>query len=44
VRAPLLALRDEYYDAMAWDRQSGMLRRDRAAALGIDELLDGYLS
>ena len=44
VRVPLPLLRDEYHDAMHWDRASGKLTRARARELGIDDLLDGYLA
>jgi aldehyde:ferredoxin oxidoreductase len=44
VKVPLLELRRDYYEAMSWDVDSGNLARSRAAELGIDELLDGYLS
>jgi aldehyde:ferredoxin oxidoreductase len=43
VRAPLPVLRDDYHDAMKWNRDSGMLAAARARELGIDGLLDGYL-
>ncbi len=44
VRVALPVLRDDYHDAMAWDRASGQLSRARAKELGMDELLEGYLS
>jgi aldehyde:ferredoxin oxidoreductase len=43
VRVPLPVLRDQYHDAMHWNRDSGKLSRRRAHELGIDNLLDGYL-
>jgi aldehyde:ferredoxin oxidoreductase len=43
VRVPLLALRDDYFDAMRWDRTTGHLARRRAQELGIEALLEGYL-
>jgi len=44
VEVPLLALKGDYYQAMAWDAKSGHLARDRAEALGMTELLDGFLA
>ena len=44
VQAPLLELRRDYFQAMHWDPETGHLSRDRAEALGIDELLSGYLA
>jgi aldehyde:ferredoxin oxidoreductase len=43
-KPPLLALRRDYFAAMRWDPDTGHLARERAEALGIDDLLDGYLS
>jgi aldehyde:ferredoxin oxidoreductase len=43
VRVPLTVLRDDYHDAMRWNRDSGRLARSRARELGIDDLLDGFL-
>ena len=43
VRVPLPVLRDDYHDAMKWNRESGRLGAARARELGIDGLLDGYL-
>jgi aldehyde:ferredoxin oxidoreductase len=43
IEVPLLELRRDYYQAMSWDPETGHLARARAAELGIDELLDGYL-
>jgi len=43
VRVPLLDLRGDYYDAMGWNRETGALKRDRARALGLEELLDGFV-
>jgi aldehyde:ferredoxin oxidoreductase len=40
---PIERLRKDYSSAMGWNSESGRLSRARAAALGIDELLDGYL-
>jgi aldehyde:ferredoxin oxidoreductase len=44
IRVPLPVLRDEYLDAMRWDRDSGRLSAARARELGIDGLLEGYLT
>ncbi len=44
VRVPLIELRNDYYDAMKWDRQSGRLSKARAGELGLDSLLADYLS
>lgn len=44
VTVPLLALRRDYFDAMRWDPDSGHLSRERARALGIEALLEGYLA
>lgn len=41
--APLLELKKDFYDAMAWDQQTGQLRRERADALGLTGLLTGYV-
>ncbi|MFI5308312.1 MAG: aldehyde ferredoxin oxidoreductase family protein [Polyangiales bacterium] len=43
VRVPLLQMRDDYFDAMAWGRQSGLLSKARADKLGMSELLAGYV-
>jgi aldehyde:ferredoxin oxidoreductase len=43
VRVPLPVLRDDYYAAMQWNRDTGKLARKRAEALGIAPLLEGYL-
>jgi aldehyde:ferredoxin oxidoreductase len=43
VRVPLLQLRSDYYDAMGWSPATGRLRRERAEALGLGELLAGYV-
>ncbi len=43
VRVPLKVLRDDYYSAMQWNRDTGKLARARAEALGIAPLLEGYL-
>jgi len=43
VRVPLLQLRNDYYDAMGWNQLTGRLRRERADALGLTELLADYV-
>lgn len=43
VTVPLIQLRNDYYDAMGWNRETGRLRRDRADKLGLSELLSGYV-
>jgi aldehyde:ferredoxin oxidoreductase len=43
VRVPLLQLRDDYFDAMGWNRSTGLLSRQRADKLGLTELLAGYV-
>jgi aldehyde:ferredoxin oxidoreductase len=43
VRVPLLQLRNDYYAAMGWNPSTGRLRRERADALGLSELLGGYV-
>jgi aldehyde:ferredoxin oxidoreductase len=43
VTVPLLELRRDYYQAMGWNPETGRLHRDRAAALGVDELLADYV-
>jgi aldehyde:ferredoxin oxidoreductase len=43
IRVPLPVLRDDYHDAMSWNRTTGALARARAEKLGIAGLLDGYL-
>jgi aldehyde:ferredoxin oxidoreductase len=42
VRVPLPLLRDDYHDAMQWDRTSGRVKAAHARELGIAELLEGY--
>jgi aldehyde:ferredoxin oxidoreductase len=44
VKVPLLALRRDYYAAMKWDADTGMVSRARAEQLGIAELLEEYVS
>ncbi len=44
VSVPLVELRADYMEAMGWDPESGRLRRDRADALGLSELLEGVLA
>jgi aldehyde:ferredoxin oxidoreductase len=43
IKVPLPMLRDDYHDAMGWNRTTGALARARAEKLGIAGLLDGYL-
>ena len=43
VTAPLLELKRDYYDAMAWDPETGALAAGRARELGVDALLEGYV-
>ncbi len=43
VRVPLPVLKDDYYNAMHWNPTTGALSRSRAEALGIANLLEGYL-
>ncbi len=43
VQVPLHDLRKDYFGAMSWDPESGHLSQARAAELGIEDLLDGYL-
>jgi aldehyde:ferredoxin oxidoreductase len=42
VRVALPVLRDDYYDAMHWNRTTGHLSRAHAERLGMSELLAGY--
>ena len=42
VKVPLKALKGDYYAAMRWDPESGALNAERASALGLTELLEGY--
>ena len=44
VRAPLEQLKRDYFQAMAWDPDTGRLSRDRAKQLGMDELLEAQLA
>jgi len=44
MKVPLIALRNDYYDAMHWDHDTGALSPKRAAELGIDGLLEGHLA
>jgi aldehyde:ferredoxin oxidoreductase len=43
VRVPLPVLKDDYYQAMRWNPQTGALSAARARELGIAELLQGYV-
>src|SRR3569623_1880818 len=43
VRVPLPMLRDDYYTAMHWNRDSGMISKARATELGMADLLAGYV-
>ena len=43
ITVPLHELKRDYYRAMNWNPDSGLLHRDRAVALGIDELLGDYV-
>ncbi len=40
VTVPLLELRNDYYEAMSWDPESGALDDGRARELGLSELLE----
>ena len=42
-KVPLVQLKGDYYRAMGWNPETGHLSRERAAALGMTELLAGYL-
>ncbi len=44
VRVPLPVLRDDYFTAMRWDPTSGRVSRQRAAELGLSELLGEYVA
>ena len=44
ITVPLISLRDDYFAAMRWDNETGNLARARAQELGIEALLEGYLS
>ncbi len=41
VSTPLLELKKDYYEAMAWDATTGALSPERAAELGLNEVLGG---
>jgi aldehyde:ferredoxin oxidoreductase len=43
IQVPLLELRRDYYDAMGWNHRTGRLRRDRASALGMTDVLGEYV-
>jgi aldehyde:ferredoxin oxidoreductase len=43
VKVALPVLRDDYYAAMKWNKDTGHLSRARAEQLGLAGLLDGYL-
>ena len=43
VKVPLQALKNDYYAAMHWNPTTGHLARSHAEALGISDLLQGYL-
>lgn len=43
IEVPIEKLRDEYFTAMGWNPTSGRLARAKAEALGVDELLHGFL-
>jgi aldehyde:ferredoxin oxidoreductase len=43
VTVPLAELKDDYYRAMGWNPETGRLARSRADALGMSELLAGYV-
>ncbi|MBP6629414.1 MAG: hypothetical protein KA297_08280 [Kofleriaceae bacterium] len=42
-KVALPMLKDDYYQAMGWNKTTGHLARARAEQLGIAQLLDGYL-
>jgi len=42
VRVPLPVLKDDYYSAMHWNKQTGHVSKARAQELGMADLLDGY--
>ena len=44
ITVPLIELRRDYFTAMGWNAQTGKLSLARAQALGISELLEGYVS
>jgi aldehyde:ferredoxin oxidoreductase len=43
IKVPLPQLKNDYYAAMGWNPATGKLARSRAEALGIGELLAGYI-
>ena len=43
ISVPLNELKADYYRAMQWDLETGNLSRSRADALGMTELLEGYV-
>jgi aldehyde:ferredoxin oxidoreductase len=43
VVVPIDQLRRDFQAVMAWNPETGRLRRDRAQALGLEQLLEGYL-
>ena len=42
VRVPLPMLKDDYYAAMQWNKTTGHGSRQRAAELGMTDVLEGY--
>ena len=44
VRVPLQSLKEDYYAAMRWDHGTGRLSKDRAAELGIGDILGEYVA
>jgi len=40
---PIEQLRGDYFQAMHWDASTGKLSRARAEALGLAQLLQGYV-
>jgi aldehyde:ferredoxin oxidoreductase len=43
ITVPLHELRDDYYRAMGWNRDTGRLAKSRADALGMTDLLGAYV-
>jgi aldehyde:ferredoxin oxidoreductase len=43
IKVPLETLKTDYYRAMHWNPRTGHLSRQHAEALGLTQLLDGYL-
>jgi aldehyde:ferredoxin oxidoreductase len=43
IKVPLESLKTDYYRAMHWNPRTGHLSRQHAEALGLTQLLDGYL-